>query len=75
MGLINRLNRLEKEYGPELCEERYCKMPPTYVEVNRYPDGTEERAGEEPPPLCPTCPYRDDSELIRIIEVVLPVEP
>lgn len=75
MTLEDRLKRLEGEYGPELCEERHCMRAPTVVEVLCYPDGTEERQGEEPPPLCLACPYREGGGPLRVIEVMLPVGP
>jgi hypothetical protein len=49
VALSDRLTRLEGEYGPQLCEERYCMWAPTFVEVIHHPDGTEERVGREPP--------------------------
>jgi hypothetical protein len=71
MGIEERLRRLEAERGPKLCEERYCMRAPAFVEVAHYPDGSEERLGREPPPLCRMCPYRDGRERgqIRVVEV------
>jgi len=52
---------------------------PTFVEIIHYPDGSEDRVGREPPPLCQQCPDRDDEGLrrIRVVEVHrrLSVEP
>ena len=71
MALSDRLNRLEGDYGPELCEERYCTQAPTFLEVIRYPDSTEDRLGKGPPPLCSECPYAGDPNTpIRYVEVV-----
>jgi hypothetical protein len=73
MGLRERLRRLENDYVPDLCPERYCTRI-VYAEVIRYPDGTEERIGEEPPPLCAECSYREGGGpggRIRAITVVL----
>jgi len=72
VALSDRLKKLEGHHGPKLCEERYCMWAPTFVEVVRLPDGSEERVGREPPPLCSTCPYREGTERgqIRVIEVV-----
>ena len=72
MALSDRLKKLEGDYGPELCKERYCIQATTFVEVIHYPDGTEARVGSEPPPLCQRCPERDGegSRRIRVIEVV-----
>jgi hypothetical protein len=70
VALSDRLNRLEGEYGPQLCEERYCMWAPTFVEVVHYADGTEERLGKEPLSLCERCPYREGSRPIRHVEVV-----
>jgi hypothetical protein len=71
VALSDRLNRLEGDYGPELREERYCTQAPTFLEVIRYPDSTEERLDEPAPPLCASCPYADDpNPPIRHIEVV-----
>jgi len=67
MGLAARVKRLEGD-GPELCDQRYC-MRLTTTEVNLYPDGTEERLGEGPPPLCEHCPYREGGP-IRHIEII-----
>jgi hypothetical protein len=44
------------------------------MEVIHYPDGLEERLGEGPPPLCESCPYREDGGpegRIRVVEIVL----
>jgi hypothetical protein len=49
VALSDRLNRLEGDYGPELREERYCTQAPTFLEVIRYPDSTEDRLGKGPP--------------------------
>jgi hypothetical protein len=68
MGLAARVKKLERN-GQELCEHRYC-MRLTTTELIRYPDGTEERVGEEPPPKCASCPYREGGGLIRHVEVV-----
>jgi hypothetical protein len=70
VALNDRLNRLEGEYGPELCEERYCMWAPTFVEVIHYQDGTEELVGEGPPPLCTPCPYHEGGRPVRHVEVV-----
>jgi hypothetical protein len=72
VALNDRLNRLEGAYDPELCEARYCRRAPTFVEVIHYPDGSEDRIGCEPPPLCARCPYRDGGgpERIRVVRVV-----
>jgi hypothetical protein len=71
VALSDRLNRLEGDYGPELCEERYCTQAPTVVEVIGYPDSTEEWLGREPPTLCSVCPYAGDrSAAIRNVGVV-----
>jgi hypothetical protein len=37
----------------------------TTTEISLYPDGTDERLGEGPPPLCGTCPYREGGGPIR----------
>jgi hypothetical protein len=68
MGLATRVKRLEGN-GQELCEQRYC-MRRTTVEVIRYSDGTEERVGEEPPPKCASCPYRERRGPICHVEVM-----
>ena len=70
MGIEKRLRRLEAQRGPKLCEERYCMRAPTFVEVIRFPDGSDKRLGEEPPPLCEQCPYREGGGPIRHVEVV-----
>jgi hypothetical protein len=71
MGIEERLRRLEAEREPKLCSECYCMWAPTFVEIIHYPDGTEDRVGREPPPLCARCPSRDGGEprRIRIVEV------
>ena len=71
MALSDRLNRLEGDYGLELCLEGYCMRAPTLVEVVHYSDGSEEHVGSEPLSLCQTCPDRDGegSRQIRIVEV------
>jgi hypothetical protein len=71
VALSDRLDRLEENHGPKLCEDRYCMQLPTYVEVIHYPDGSEERMGSEPPSLCQTCPDRlgEGSRRIRVVEV------
>jgi hypothetical protein len=72
VALRDRLKRLEGDYGPELCEERYCIWAPTFTEVIRHPDGREERIGDPPPPLCASCPERlSPTPRVRHIEVVL----
>lgn len=68
MGIKERLRRLEAERGPTLCEERNCLRRIT-TETIRYPDGTEVRLGEGPPPLCKQCPYRDGGP-IRHVEIL-----
>ncbi len=70
MALSRRLKKLEGNYGPELCEERHCLRPTTFVEVIRYPDGTMSPVGDPPPPLCESCPYREGGGPIRHILVV-----
>jgi hypothetical protein len=69
MAIRDRLRRLEAERRPTLCEERHC-LRRTTTEVIRYPDGTEDRLGAGPPPLCERCPYREVGGPIRHIEVV-----
>jgi hypothetical protein len=68
MGLAARVKQLEED-GPELCEQRYCTRLVT-TEVTLYPDGTADRIGEEPPPKCASCPYREGGGPIRHVEVV-----
>jgi hypothetical protein len=70
VALSDRRKKLEGHHGPKLCEERYCMWAPTFVEVVRLPDGSEERVGRKPPPLCPACPYREGGGPIRIVEIV-----
>jgi hypothetical protein len=68
--LSDRLNRLKGDYGPELCEERYCWRSAT-TELILHPDGTQERIGSPPPPLCASCPEQSNSRPgVRHIEVV-----
>ena len=72
MGLADRLRRakkLEGALGPQLCESRTCMLVVT-TEAILHPDGTKERLGEGPPPLCGTCPYLEGGGPIRHIEVV-----
>ncbi len=71
MAIRDRLRRLEGDYGPERCVEHHCMRALTYVEVIHHPDGSEERVGSEPPPLCQRCPDREGegSRRIRVIEV------
>ena len=69
MAISDRLKKLVGDYGPELCKERACRRIVT-TEVIRYPDGSEERVGEEPPELCSECPHREGGGPIRQIEVV-----
>jgi len=72
MALADRLRRakkLEAAVGPQLCEARPCMRRVT-TEVIVHPDGTEERLGEGPPPLCDLCPYREGGGPIRHIEIV-----
>lgn len=69
MALRDRLNRLEGD-SPELCKERYCMWAPTFGEVIHYSDGSEERLGKPPPPLCEPCPHREGGDPIRYVEVV-----
>jgi hypothetical protein len=69
MAIRDRLRLLEAELGPTLCEERHC-LRRTTMEVIRYPDGTEDRLGKEPPPLCEQCLYREGGGPIRHVEVV-----
>ena len=68
MGLATRVKRLEGD-APELCEERYC-MRRTTAELIRYPDGTEERLGEDSHPKCEVCPYREVAGPRRHVEIV-----
>ena len=71
MGLSNRLERLEGNLGPELCEERYCTRVVT-TELVLHPDGREERIGNPPPELCAACPERcSPTPRVRHVEVVL----
>ena len=68
-----RLRRLEGDYVPDLCPERYCTRL-VYAEVIRYLDGTQERVSEESPPLCAECSYREGGGpggRIRAIKIVL----
>ena len=67
MGLADRVKRLEGS-GPELCGQAYCMRFTTVVSL--YPDGTEERLGEGPPPLCDHCPYREGGGPIRHVEII-----
>jgi hypothetical protein len=55
----DRLKRLEAA-NPELCEGRPCKGPVTMSQERLMPDGSVEVSGERPPPLCDTCPERDN---------------
>jgi len=41
-----------------------------FAELLRHPDGTEERIGKEPPPLCELCPVRAGRAPVRHIEVI-----
>jgi hypothetical protein len=70
MGIRDRLRRLEAERGPNLCEACHCLQAPTFVEIIHYPDGSEERLGDEPSPLCQRCPYCEGGGPIRHVEVV-----
>jgi hypothetical protein len=71
VALRDRLNRLEKEHGPELCEGRYCTRVVT-AELVLHPDGTEERIGAPPPDLCTSCPERTSpTPRVGHVEVVL----
>ena len=71
MALSDRLNRLEGEYGPELCEERFCMRFVT-TELVLHPDGREERIGNPHPELCAPCPERSSpTPRVRHVEVVL----
>lgn len=73
MGIKDRLGRLEDRYGEPLCEERPpCRRRIATVEVVRYPGGgLEDRIGDPAPPLCATCPERDNpTPRIRTIVVV-----
>jgi hypothetical protein len=59
MGIGDRLARAEGRLGPELCEARPCHVLTT-TELIVHADDTEERVGHWPPPLCATCPERDN---------------
>ena len=39
-----------------------CKGPITMSQRRLMPDGSVEVSGEPPPPLCPTCPDRDNPD-------------
>ena len=72
MALADRLRRAKKLEGvpvPQLWEARPCVRLVT-TEVILYSDGTEERIGDGPPPLCELCPYREGGGPIRHVEVL-----
>jgi hypothetical protein len=71
VALSDRLKRLEGDYGPELCEERFCTRLVT-TELVLHPDGRKERIGDPPRELCASCPERfSPTPRVRHIEVVL----
>jgi hypothetical protein len=71
VALRVRLKRLEGDFGPMLCEERYCMRVVT-TELVLHPDGREERIGNPPPELCTSCPELSNRRpRVRHIEVIL----
>jgi hypothetical protein len=70
-GLGNELERLRERLGPKLCGDRPCAHT-VFTERVLRTDGTVERRGEPPPPLCAACPERENPRRrIRHVEVVL----
>ena len=68
--LGNELERIRRALGPELCEERSCAKVFT-TELVIHPDGSEERIGNPPPPLCERCPERSNPEPpVRCVTIV-----
>lgn len=55
MAIDDRLDRIEGEFGAELCAGRYCRRI-YHTELIILPDGREVVTGEQPLPLCDTCP-------------------
>jgi hypothetical protein len=71
VALSDRLKKLEAEYGPELCVERFCLRLVT-TELILHPDGRKERIGDPPPELCASCPERSSpTPRVRHVVVVL----
>ncbi len=69
MAIDDRLDRIEGEFGAELCAGRYCRRI-YHTELIILPDGREVVTGEQPLPLCDTCPeHQKDEPRIRHIEV------
>ena len=66
------MERVEDAIGPALCAHAAPCAMVTTSEVRLMPDGSEERAGAEPRPLCGGCPYRESSRTrVRHVEVRL----
>jgi hypothetical protein len=69
VAIDDRLDRIEGEFGAELCAGRYCRRI-YHTELIILPDGREVVTGEQPLPLCDTCPeHQKDEPRIRHIEV------
>jgi hypothetical protein len=61
---------LRERIGPALCAHLAPCRVMVATELSVYPD-REERSGTPPPPLCVTCPQREDRRRpVRWIEVV-----
>jgi hypothetical protein len=72
VAMGHRMERVEDAIGPALCAHAApCDMVTT-SEVRLMPDGSEERIGTEPRPLCGGCPEKESSRpRVRHVEVVL----
>jgi hypothetical protein len=58
---------ISEDLAAALCPKP-CKGPITWGQRRLMADGSVEVSGERPPPLCSTCPERDNPE-VRHIEV------
>ena len=70
-GLGRELADLRRCIGPALCAHPAPCRIIVNTELVLHPDGTEEAVGEEPPPLCASCPNRETGRLrVRWVQVV-----
>ena len=70
-GLGRELEDLRRRIGPALCAHPAPCRITVNTELVLHPDGNEEAVGEEPPPLCASCPERESGRLrVRWVQVV-----
>jgi hypothetical protein len=69
-GLNREVADLRERIGPALCANPAPCAVATSSEVRVMPEGSEERTGAEPRPLCGGCPNRE-ARAVRHVEVRL----